>query len=177
VPYPDGSLPRRLLENDREALGVVIRLISMTIASPRFWSLRPEWSDLVQEALAGVVESLRRERFDPARDFPSYVQGIARFACLYALRRKMASKSSGEPRPNLGAVEAGPEKIVIDAQLARRALDLATPECRDLFVRYYFDSQSHEQIAAALDIAIGTVKSRLFRCLERVQRAMAAGAP
>ncbi|MCI0657541.1 MAG: hypothetical protein L0170_10790, partial [Acidobacteria bacterium] len=85
MPYSEHSVARRLLENDPEALGLVIRWISTALASPRFWLLRHEWPDLVQEVLSRVVESLRRERFDDSRDLRVYVQGIARFACLQAL--------------------------------------------------------------------------------------------
>ena len=166
------SMPRRLLENDPQALAKVVRLISLTIASPRFWSLRREWPDLIQEVLARVVESLRRERFDASRDFRAYVQGIARFACLYTLRRGRAVRIAGEVPWEVAGAEPGPERIAIDAQLARRVMELATEECRDLFLRYYFESQSHEEIAAALGIPVGTVKSRLFRCLERVHQAV-----
>src|SRR2546425_10222495 len=87
VTYPKESLIGRFLENDPEALQQVLRWISTALTSPRFWSLRGEWPDLMQEVLARVVESLRLNRFDPARDFRSYVQGIARFTCLQVLGR------------------------------------------------------------------------------------------
>src|SRR5262245_5585628 len=107
--YADQSMPRRLLENDPEALAQVVRLISLTIASPRFWSLRPEWPDLIQEVLSRVVESLRRERFDASRDFRAYVQGIARFACLYTLRRGRAGRIAGDVAWEVAGAEPGPE--------------------------------------------------------------------
>src|SRR5437867_3981086 len=43
--YTEGSLERRLLDDDAAALGRVIRWVSATLTSPRFWSLREEWPD------------------------------------------------------------------------------------------------------------------------------------
>src|SRR5437870_12130812 len=94
VTYPKESLIGRFLENDPEALGQVIRWISTALTSPRFWSLRGEWPDLVQEVLARVVESLRLERFDASRDLRVYVQGIARYASLQALSRQWQPTAS-----------------------------------------------------------------------------------
>ncbi|MCI0407032.1 MAG: sigma-70 family RNA polymerase sigma factor [Acidobacteria bacterium] len=172
MPYSEHSVARRLLNNDSEALGQVIRWISMALASPRFWHLRREWPDLVQEVLARVVESLRRERFDDSRDLRVYVQGIARFACLQALAKQMESANRGNPgeSPQTGAPD--PVKRLIDFQRVRRVLDLASEDCQELFRLYYFDAQNYEEIATSMGIPVGTVKSRLYRCLESAHQAL-----
>ncbi len=164
--YPPESFVGRFLENDPEALQQVLRWISTALTSPRFWSLRGEWPDLMQEVLARVVESLRLNRFDPARDFRSYVQGIARFTCLQALGRWQQTSHSGVPSTSTEIRAVTPESEVIDRQLVRRILDLATEDCRELFHLYFFEMRGYEEIAQALGVPLGTVKSRLFRCLE-----------
>ena len=172
MPYSEHSVARRLLENDPEALGMVMRWISTALASPRFWLIRREWPDLIQEVLARVVESLRRERFDDSRDLRVYVQGIARFACLQALGKQLESATRRNPAEVAEVGSPDPVKQLIDFQLVRRALDLASEDCRELFRLYYFDAQSHEEIAVRLAIPVGTVKSRLFRCLESAYRVL-----
>jgi RNA polymerase sigma-70 factor, ECF subfamily len=172
MPYSKHSVARRLLENDSEALGLVIRWISTALASPRFWLLRREWPDLVQEVLARVLESLRRERFDDSRDLRVYVQGIARFACLQAIGKQLESAARGIPAEAADAGSPDPVRRLIDIQLVRRVLDLASEDCRELFQLYYFDAQSYEEIAASMEIPVGTVKSRLFRCLESAHQAL-----
>ncbi len=172
MPYSEHSVARRLLENDPEALGLVIRWISTALASPRFWLLRHEWPDLVQEVLSRVVESLRRERFDDSRDLRVYVQGIARFACLQALGKQLESAGRGIPAEAAETGSPDPVRRLIDFQLVRRVLDLASEDCRELFRLYYFDAQSYEEIAASMEIPVGTVKSRLFRCLESAHQAL-----
>jgi len=174
VPYPERTLARRLLENDPEALGQVIRWISTALTSPRFWSLRGEWPDLVQEVLARVVESLRVERFDASRDLRVYVQGIARFVSLQALGRRTQSPPSAHPSTLREGIATSSEAMVIERQLVRRILDLASEDCRELFRLYFFEARSYQEIAGSLEIPVGTVKSRLFRCLESAHQGILA---
>ena len=173
MPYAEHSIARRLLDNDPEALGQVIRWISTALASHRFWLLRSEWPDLVQEVLARIIQSLRSGRFDDSRDLRVYVQGIARFCCLQALGTRKESVISANPGelPDRGSPD--PVKRLIRLQLVRRVLDLASEDCRELFRLYYFDGQSYEEISAGTGLPVGTVKSRLFRCLEGAYQALA----
>jgi len=173
VAYSEHTLPGRLLKNDPEALAQIYRWTSTTLTSPRFWSLRLDWPDLLQESLSRVVESLRQERFDASRDFRTYVQGIARLVSLQALER-LAIRRLAEPE-RIESGSAVPEAGVIDRQLVRRALDLASDECRELFRLYFFEAKTYQDISQTMDIPIGTVKSRLFRCLECAQRALQPG--
>jgi RNA polymerase sigma-70 factor, ECF subfamily len=175
--YSKGSLARRLLENDPEALEQVLRWIATALASPRFWSLRGEWLDLEQEVLARVVESLRLNRFDNSRDFRSYVQGVARFTSLQALSRQPRIASISDTSLLKAADAPSPEREVIDRQLVRRIIDLASEDCRELFRLYFFEVRSYEEIARSLGIPVGTVKSRLFRCLESAHQGVVSSAP
>jgi RNA polymerase sigma factor (sigma-70 family) len=175
VPYPKDSPAGRLLADDPEVLGHVIRWISLTLTSPRFWSLRREWPDVVQEVLTRLVESLRGERFDAARDLRVYVQGIARIVGLQRLSRRPEPGSSDDPGALAADAADNPEAQAIDRQLARRILDLSSKECRELFRLHFFEARSHQEIAAILDVPVGTVKSRLFRCLEAAHQEISRG--
>jgi len=175
VPYSEQSLASRILDDDPEALGQVIRWISLALTSPRFWQLRSEWPDLVQEVLARVVESLRLERFQESRDFRAYVQGIARFACLQSLAKRVDSVSGSLPDRRVGSGAWSLETRAIQTQMARRVLDLASEECRELFRKYYFEGENYEAIASSMGIPVGTVKSRLFRCLRSAYEILGSG--
>jgi len=159
-----------LADGDLESLGIVLRWISRTLSSPRFWSLRSEWPDLQQEVVMRVVESLRLGRYDRSREFRLYVQGIARFTALQVLEKKMQARTGPLP-PDLPEGEAPDwERRVSSRQAARWVLDNATPECRSLFVDYYFKELSYADIAESRALPVGTIKSRLFRCLEAASR-------
>src|SRR5215471_2856329 len=90
--YPEHSPAHGVLQGDPEAIGLVIRWISVVLTWPRFWSLREEWPDLVQESLTRVVESLKDGRFDPAKDFHFYVLGIARHTAVRAVQEKLQQR-------------------------------------------------------------------------------------
>ncbi|HEU5180121.1 MAG TPA: RNA polymerase sigma factor [Candidatus Polarisedimenticolia bacterium] len=173
--YPEKSIAARLLEDDPEAIGVVIRWISSILTWPRFWSLREEWPDLVQETLARVIESLQKGRFDAARDFRFYVQGIARHTAVRAVqevlhRRLESEKGKAEA---LAAVLGTPVVDVVAArQIVRRVLDQASEECRLLIRLYFLDEKGYEEIGQELLVPVGTVKSRLSRCLMEAQKAL-----
>ncbi|HKB07034.1 MAG TPA: sigma factor-like helix-turn-helix DNA-binding protein, partial [Candidatus Polarisedimenticolia bacterium] len=68
-----------------------------------------------------------------------------------------------------------PEAQAMDRQLARRILDLSSKECREMFRLHFFEARSHQEISAILDVPVGTVKSRLFRCLEAVHQEISRG--
>jgi len=169
VSYPEGSLERSLLDDDPRARERVYRWIAVVLASPRFWSLRSWWSDLVQESLTRILESLRTGRYDPSRNFQLYVQGVARHTALQALEHESGIRRHGAPRDPPAASE-GVEERVIRIQLVRRAMDLATDECRHLFKAYFFEEQGYAELARKMEVPVGTVKSRLFRCLETAHR-------
>lgn len=175
--YRRDSLEARLVRDDPEAVGEVSRWIAEVVASPRFWLLRSEWPDLHQESLLRVLESLQRERFDPSRDFRAYVKGVARFTVRRArtlkLRFLRPNPHPGSPGP---AAPRTAEERVISSQLVRRAMETASEECRDLIRLYFLEEKGYAEIAQARGLPVGTVKSRLFRCLDRVQRLLAGSA-
>jgi len=144
-----------------------MRWISTALTTPRFWMLRREWPDLMQEILLRVTRSLRSGHFDPARDLRVYMQGICRIVCLEAVGEQAEEKKreiSGDiPDPGEATTTAGQ---MIDRQMARCVLDLASEECRELFRLYYLEGKDYQEIASATGVPVGTVKSRLFRCLE-----------
>jgi RNA polymerase sigma-70 factor, ECF subfamily len=171
--YSEESLARKLLDNDPAAVGRVIRWIAGVLTSPRFWSLREDWRDLLQEVMLRVVDSLRHERFDASRDFRLYVQGVARFTALQSITRQMQDRSARIPPDVAQRSAPGAEEAMLGRQQVRRVLDLASEECRDLIRLYFFAGSSYSEIGEVMDLPVGTVKSRLFRCLESAHRILA----
>lgn len=180
MPYDPTRLEGRFLAGDPEAVAEVGRWVARVVASSSFWSLRSEWKDLHQETTGRLLESLRQGRFDPSQDFKTYTQAIARFTALKALGRQHRSpaspESGGEDLPDV-APQGRPEAGVIARQLARHVLERASDECRDLMRDFYLEDRSYAEIAAARGMPVGTVKSRLFRCLEAAHRLVAGRGP
>ena len=172
--YPAESPVTRFLTGDPEVLAEVSRWISQVLASASFWALRSEWKDLHQEAMGRLIESLRAGRYDPSLDLKAYVQGVARKTALKTLTRRLHAppKADEEEALEQSASNEPEETRVVQQQLARQVLELATDDCRRLIVAYFMEGRSYEEIATEHEAPIGTVKSRLFRCLEAAHRAI-----
>jgi RNA polymerase sigma factor (sigma-70 family) len=166
---PDDDLQARLLAGEVEAVDRVSRWISHVLTTPRFWRLRQEWRDLHQETMTSLIKSLRGESFDASRDFRAYVQGIARHVVSQRYRKMRAE--SGCLQENHEPVDpADPERQVTRHQLIRRVLEMASEDCREVIVDFFLNQSSYEEIAEEQGVPVGTVKSRLFRCLESAYR-------
>lgn len=172
--YGPDSAAGRLLAGDREAVSDAVRWISRVLGSPNFWSLRREWTDMVQEVLGRVIASLRADRFDPQRDFRTYVQGVARFTAFTALSRRTPEVPVDEDGPELPDESAGgsSEDRISSAQLARYVLDRASEGCRELLVAYFMEQRNYSEIAEENGQPVGTIKSRVFRCLDAARVAV-----
>jgi len=172
--YPEHSIARRVQEGDPETIGLVIRWISTVLTWPRFWSLRDDWPDLVQEALVVIVESLQEGRFDPDKDFHFYVQGVARYIAVRAVQKGVRRKRQSDASPVENLPSSRDSLLVqslVTRDIVRRVMDLASEECRLLMRLYFLEEKGYEAIAEETLLPVGTVKSRLSRCLEGAQRA------
>lgn len=68
-----------------------------------------------------------------------------------------------------------PEEKFIKSQkleLVRQVVETLKPRYRTLINMRYFEEQSYEEIATALDIPLGTVKAQLFRAREFLYRSL-----
>jgi DNA-directed RNA polymerase specialized sigma24 family protein len=171
--YESDSGPARFLHGDEETVAQISRWISQVLATARFRAIRSHWPDLHQEVQGRLIESFRQGRYDPARELRVYVQGIARFTAFKAMSR-WSTRERGkvdvmEDGSGLPATGSG-ERDLIACQLARRALELSSDECGGLIRAYFLEERTYGEIAQDSGNPVGTVKSRLFRCLEKIHR-------
>lgn len=172
--YHPASVPARLLAGDEAAVADTTRWVAHVLAASAFWALRSARADLHQEAMSRVIEALRRGRFDATRDFKSYVQGVARFTAYKAIDKGVrdradASLDDDEAHLPQQADEGEGPRRQLAIQVAREALEAASPACRTLIERYFLEQADYAEIAAEQETAVGTIKSRLFRCMRAVR--------
>lgn len=177
MPYHPDSIEAQLLAGDPRAVGSVMRWIAVVLSTPRFRVLRPEWLDLHQESLLRILISLKKGRFDPSLDFRKYAQGVARLTAVQRLSQPRTEVPLEEAHEAAGQTGPRVDEAVATTDLASRALEEASEACRSLLQAYFYAQMSYEEIAAAQAIPVGTVKSRLVRCLDRLHRAMSAARP
>jgi RNA polymerase sigma-70 factor (ECF subfamily) len=122
--------------------------------------------DLVQDVLGRVVHNLSAGQFRGESTLETYVQRVARYACLEHLRRRRF-----EVRMNLETIASGarwsqPETALISDEEHRRNLQAiaALPaESRELLRLIFLEGLSYGDIARRLGISEGAIKSRVHR--------------
>lgn len=106
--------------------------------------------------------------FDPQRPLAPWLLTIARRTAIDVLRR--------ESRPTQGGHD-GEQDVVVrmpglehawEAWEIRLALDALPEDERDVIRMSHFEEMTHREIAATLDVPVGTVKSRSHRAHRRL---------
>jgi RNA polymerase sigma-70 factor, ECF subfamily len=134
---------------------------------------RPELTDdLAQESFVKVLRAL--PQFDPrgpAR-LSSWILTIATRTCLDVLRAK---RSPAEEIPEVLASTSNPEHETAQRQLGRRvqaAMARLPEDMRAVVILRAYHDFDYDEIAAALGLELGTVKSRLGRARVALREAL-----
>ena len=141
---------------------------------------RPDAEDLTQEVFVRVFRSL--STYTPGT-FEGWLHRITTNVFLDQARRKQRIRFdalSEEASARLASPAAGPEQQVHDGMFEddiQRALDALPPDFRAAVVLCDIEGLSYEEIAATLDIKLGTVRSRIHRGRAQLREALAHRAP
>ena len=125
---------------------------------------RPLAEDLVQDTFEHV---LRQASFRPGRPVKPWLYAIATHLAYDHFRKPGAHRTTGldDPvAPEHADEAAGPEEQALAASTGRQvaqAINTLPNEYRAALVLRYYSGHSLQEISAALDIPLGTVKSRL----------------
>ncbi|MBV9103458.1 MAG: sigma-70 family RNA polymerase sigma factor [Candidatus Eremiobacteraeota bacterium] len=126
-----------------------------------------EAKDIAQDAFLRAFR--RMQSFQPDRPFSRWLFVIARNVSLDAIRRKRRSLST----PTLAPVpELGPEDWAMrndDAHRLREAMEGLPEHYRTVLDLYYTAGLRYREIAEALGIPIGTVKTYITRAKRRLR--------
>jgi RNA polymerase sigma-70 factor (ECF subfamily) len=128
-------------------------------------------ADAVQDAWMGILRGLRRLR-DPAR-FRAWSYAIVTRRCQDALRRRQ-HEPVGDPN-----AQADDSQVLHTSQvddLKRAIATLPAPQ-RAAVALYYGDELSVTEIAEALQVPVGTVKSRLYHARRTLRRHLSGDDP
>lgn len=135
---------------------------------------------LAEEVTQDVFLKLWRqpERWDPSLgQFSSWLLTISRNAAIDRLRRegRQAPAEWGmleeSQEPAASTVLFGAEQATwLDGQLLRKLLLRLPPEQRRLIELAFFEGYSHSELAAALHLPLGTVKTRLRTGMQKLRQ-------
>ncbi len=130
--------------------------------------------ELVQEVYARVFRSLPRFEVEGPARFTTWLLTIAHHTVVDELRRKRPSLTPlSAPAP--GREGDRPDRLRERADLGEQiatAVQGLSPPLRSAFVLRAYHDRSMAEVAAALDIDEGTVKSRLHRARQALRAAL-----
>ena len=178
----DGAIVARASRGDPAACRVLVERFERPVFAVLSRLLRPAGrqdrvEDLAQECFLRVFRSL--PRFDPKgpAKLSTWILTIASRLAIDELRRPALAAGALLDVDTLSG-PAVQEKVAAQREQLRRvaqALDELSPEYRAALALRLFHEQGYEQIAAALGIELGTVKSRLARARAALARALGEG--
>lgn len=163
----DVAAVRRCLEGDTAAFEVLVARYERVLfrVAMRILGNPEDARDATQTAFVKAYEQLHR--YDPAFKFFSWIYRILSNECLNQRRARRPQvevdrelAATGSP---FEALEADQRKRRVEAAL----MELA-PAYREVVVLRHFAELSYEEMAAALDIPVKTVKSRLHTARQQL---------
>ncbi|MBI1201219.1 MAG: sigma-70 family RNA polymerase sigma factor [Rhodopseudomonas sp.] len=127
--------------------------------------------ELAQETLLAVWR--KADSFDAARaTATTWIFTIARNLRVDRFRKEWRDVSTGDPIPDSVDETAAPDVTLSDAERGvrvRAALRQLPPEQVKVIELSFFDDKPHAEIAKALKIPLGTVKSRIRIAMNRLR--------
>ena len=178
----DNALVRRVREGDKQAFNLLVLKYQYRLRGlvSRLIRDRAEQEDVVQEAFIKAYRALPGFRGDSA--FYTWLYRIAvntaKNYLVAAARRPPAQDIDVNDTPPAHArlTEANtPEAILQNDRLVdaiRKAMRELPEELHQAITLRELEGLSYEDIAEAMDCPVGTVRSRIFRARDAIQRAM-----
>jgi RNA polymerase sigma-70 factor (ECF subfamily) len=111
--------------------------------------------------------------FDGTREIAPWLYSIARRTAIDCVRAESRPTRGGHaPEVDVGEEGTSLDRVWEQFQV-RRAIDGLPPDEREVVRRSHLLGETHEEIAARLEIPVGTVKSRSARAHRRLASALA----
>lgn len=185
------ELVRLCIKGDNQAWESLYRLyctrVRRIVSWPRWGFTSSHTEDITQEVFLELVRSLPNYRGEA--QLSTFLTHLAKNKCVSELRRKLAKKRGKEDKSisledertsfdehQIVAVDGGPtpeETVVMkeETEAVVRLIPTLSSECQKVITLRYFDDKSYEEISRELDIPLGTLCSRLKRCLLKLRKA------
>lgn len=140
-----------------------------------------EAQDIAQEVFIRAYQALHR--FDGRSSLRTWLFRIAANLCIDKARRNerqgqvvsMTMGEDGEDEMDVSDTRWSPEEVLLNDELVgivESSIEAMSDKLRSVLVLHDKEGLAYEEIAAALDLPVGTVKSRLFLARAHVQKAV-----
>ncbi len=176
----DEELARRAQQGDTDAFSLLVQRYQRGIANLAY-RLVGHWDtalDLTQEVFVRTYQMLHT--FDTRRSFKPWIYRIATNRCYDYLRQQGRRESfmrEQDLSPRLPARDraADPEDRVLQNEIRRAVEEVIAslpPHYRAVITLRYLEDMSYKEIAEALDMPMGTVKTHIHRARELLRTAL-----
>jgi RNA polymerase sigma factor (sigma-70 family) len=187
----DDELIACCLKGDNQAWEKLYKLyyarVRRIVSWPKWGFIPAETEDITQEVFMELVRAL--PNFRGEAQLSTFLTHLTKNRCVSQLRKKTAKKRGKEDKnvsledertsfdePQVVAVEQGPtpeEKVVMNEEVhaVLKLLPTLSEECQQVITLRYLDDLSYEEICEELKLPLGTLCSRLKRCLLKLRRA------
>jgi RNA polymerase sigma-70 factor, ECF subfamily len=180
----DEELVSRLSSGDPDALRELMGRYQRPLYGYLFRLLgsAEDADDLFQETFLRVLK--HSARFDSKRRFRPWLYAIASNLVRNAYRSRSYRVTVPIDRPDddgytLAARLAGRSRLPLDEaqrceaqQIVNDAVGQLPDKGRAALVLYYYQGLSYEEVSVALEIPLGTVKSRIHNAMARLDKAL-----
>jgi RNA polymerase sigma-70 factor (ECF subfamily) len=185
---PDADVVALAQQGREPAFRELIRRYERPVFSLIFRMVRDRElaEDLSQDTFIKVLNHL--DRYRPEFKLSSWLFKIANTVAIDHLRRRQLDTISMDGSPHAQtaeAVEATSFDVVVDQESAldelearemgtaiERAISRLRPEYRSCIMLRHVEGRSYEEIAATLDLPLGTVKTYIHRARHELRRAL-----
>ncbi|HTM23710.1 MAG TPA: sigma-70 family RNA polymerase sigma factor [Vicinamibacterales bacterium] len=179
---PDRALVEAAAAGSREAFDELVRRhqAAMITLARVLTSGRGDAEDLAQEVFVRAWRNLKRFRGDSA--FRTWLHRVAinvvrtsqtRQGRLTRLFSSLGGAEHGEPSREPPAPDEPFDAVLARRQLIDRALATLPDDLRVAVTLRDLQGMDYREIAAVLDLPIGTVESRIFRARQRLKPLLA----
>ena len=176
----EATIVRKVLGGDANAFETLVLEYEKNVynIALRMTGNSEDAADMTQEAFIKAYNSLQSFRGDSK--FSVWLYRIVSNVCLDFLRSKnrrptvslSVEDDDGEDTQLDVADESQSPELLLDRKLTRdsvrRGLDSLPPDYRQILLLREIQGLSYDEIAQALSLEVGTVKSRIFRARKRL---------
>lgn len=157
---------------DRHALDLLVRRWNGKLAAHAWRLLRDQEGakDAVQEAWAEMVRGLSRLRDDGA--FAPWAFRIVSRRCARHIGRLRGQRRLADEMAAAPVEDGFAEPSSLDVEAVRRAIRTLPPEQQAAIALFYLEDMSVAEVAVALDVPAGTVKTRLMHARRKLRVAL-----
>lgn len=135
-------------------------------------------ADMVQESWIGIMRGI--VRLDDAAAFPAWAMRIVTRRCARAIRRRQRRRAGSEAYAREAipsTVSSGRAEARVDLGTARAAMSELPRAQRAALGLFYLEDMSVAEVSVALDVPVGTVKTRLMHARRKLRELLEGEEP